>query len=486
MGVPEQIPSIEVKELILKDVTIAKPRIHPRMLACSRFMLKKRDYQLKTLPEGSIFESDPNSGENNEINCYICKQCGGAIKEMDFRTIKCPRCHTKYTWYESDKGESIRVNVDVHAVKEITIQELSGISEKIEEEEDPKVTLKRMLTEEYWKKIKKRRIKTSFSRKEKLKDRTDYELRHNLLKKYGTEKFFRPRIFAILISCILATFELKVFFSESNRWIVEQYVYGQMEQIRKFYVKLERLKGKKYKSQDLMKEEQLKILQTAERVIANKYWQVCKRILKRHGFNLSNRKLLRYVREFLEQPFRGSKGYSPGNTLINNIHKLGYEWLRRFLYKKGFGFDCPGVAEHTNTKFGLVLDLSDLIKVAFRFELIENIISGKISETDLYSIFGRHGREIYVLESNSFPKLKKLVRSTFQKIIYSVNKSSNTYHYQELTIKDGFEQFMDSLVSSLKYQEQLDSVFIYAPDKEDYQQVTSMLECYDIPIPCVS
>ena len=49
-----------------------------------------------------------------------------------------------------------------------------------------------------------------------------------------------------------------------------------------------------------------------------------------------------------------------------------------------------------------------------------------------------------------------------------------------------FEQFLERLAKNLKFGDELESAFVYAPDIDDYVHVASIFEAYDIPIPSIS
>ena len=447
---PEHIPNTAIRDLLLHKKVSPNLRIHPRMGACEYFRVRNRDYELKALPLVTSYESADGTEGWAETDFYACtiEGCNGLMEwDPHFRTLKCPKCHTKYTRFLKDDGTKvIKVNVDVKSTRTAVVQAICGVydDEGVQERQKKKVT-KRYRTLE-------RIVRRNSTKKEETTLLTyDRELRIQLQRKYGTEQFYKRRILAILLSCILATLELKTL-GIVEEWIIDRHVYVQLEQIRR-----------------CSKHPTIEQLRTAERIIANQYWQVCKQIFRQIGFHLSSRKLMRYVKEFLEYPFRGSKGYTPGNTLINNIHKIRYEHLRELLRRYGFGYECPGCAEHTNPKFGLVLDLADLVKVADRFTLIQAIINQEITAEDLYSILGRHNQEIYLVKRKAFRKLVRIIEETDRKYIYPIIEITNhNFIYQEVPLGKAFEQFMENFVQNLRYNDHLEAVFVYAPDIDDY------------------
>ncbi len=437
------------------------------MIACESFHEKKKDYELKSIRKyiDTQYQLSSTEGEViEEIDLLSCRECDGEMRySPTARTLKCPKCHSKYTHVTKPDGTTVlKVNVDVRKAKKEELRRICGIME-----EDESLKKKKAITKRYRATINKR--KRSSEKVLKKKNEIDYDpkLRENLQHKYGKVEFYRPRILAILLSCILATLELKAFGMVED-WVIDRHVFGQLEQFQK-----------------CSKSSTIKQLRTAERVIAKHYWQVCKKIFKQLGFKLSNRKLMRYVREFLEQPFRGSKGYTPGNCLINNIHKICYERLRILLTKYGYGYECPGVAEHTNTKFGIVLDLSDFVKVAYRFELIYAICEGRITENNLHSILGRHDQEIHLTKRPTFTELERIVRITDHKVIYTTQGASNR-KFRGVRLGNAFEEFVGQLAQDLIYKEELTSVFLYTPNVDDYGLVKDILQDYHITIPCLS
>ena len=466
VGKPEEISHLGIRELILHKNVAPHLRIHPHMRACDMFQKKVRDFELRSFPTTTRYVPDRTAGELKEVELLECriKGCKGVMEYApDVRTYKCEECHTKYTWYiKLDGQEVINVNVDVHSTKKEVLRKKCGIIE-----ESPLEKKKRSMTKQYRKALRKKPGNLPLQEKNKMAD-YDPILRENIQRKYGTEPFYKRRMLAILLSCILATLELKTLRKIDDR-IINRHVYAQLEQIRRNATA-----------------STISQLRTAERVIARQYWLVCKRIFEQIGFPLSDRKLLRYVKEFLEQPFRGSKGYTPANTLINNVHKICYEQLRKLLKKHGFGFECPGFAEHTNPQFGLVLDLSDLLKAAYRFTLIQAIIEGKITENDLYSIFGRHDQEIFLVKRSAFKKLEQLIESTNQKTLYPIIKSTDQFYYEEQPLGKAIDQFIKQLAENLKFKDHLEDSFVYAPDIKDYVYVASILEDYQIPLPISS
>ncbi len=466
IGKPESIPHLGIRTLILHKKVTPNLRIHPRMMGCDCFQKKRRDFELRSFPTTTLYDRDTTTGDVTEVEVYRChiKECDGVMPySSDLRTYKCPNCYTKYTWIRKPDGtEVISGNVDVHSTKNAVIRGKCGI---IEEEEAEK--RKRSMTKQYRKAMKKYTKNISSQKSTKI-DKYDQVLRKNIELKYGTAPFYKRRMLAILLGYVLATLELKSL-QRIDGWVIDRHVYAQLEQVRRGTTATT-----------------ITQLRTAERVIANHYWQVCKRIFEQAGLPLSDRKLLRYVKEFLEQPFRGSKGYTPGNTLINNIHKICYENLRELMAKHGFGFECPGFAEHTNPRFGLVLDLSDLLKGAYRFTLIQAIIEGKITAESLYSIFGRHNQEIFLIKKAAFRKLEQLVESTNQKLIYPIVESTDRFYYKEKPLGEAIDQFIQQLADNLKFKDHLESAFVYAPNIDDYTFVSNILEDYQIPLPSVS
>ena len=486
IGIPERVPHPGIRDLIHDKGVDPNLRFHPRMMACECFGTKKRDYNLKSLNTVTIHKRNA-SMEMDEVDAYECRECDGVIEYIThLRTHECPKCHTKYTFFTHPDGTAvIKVNVDVHSAKNAVIRKMCGIIEEGEPEGDEPARRKKIMTKtkRYRKRMKLKKMKQKAkdrSRKKKTKRMVapDDVLRRKFKEKYGTEKFYVKRMLAIFLSLILATCELKVF-QIVEAWIIERFVFIQIEQIRKCFLKLRKLEKELLNEDD--EEERGKInkrmienLRTAERVITKQYWQVYGAIIESFGFHLSNRKLLRYVSEFLVQHFRGSKGYTPGNTLVNNVHKICYEKDRDALEKHGFGRECPG-AEHAHPQFGLVLDLSDLKKVAYRFALIQALKEKEITEKDLYSIFGRHGQEIYLVKTKSYQKLVQIVERTDQKLIHLSRK--------QVPLGVAFEYFIAQLTFDLKFEDELQSVFIYAPNPEDYVHVTAILRENDIDLP---
>ncbi|HUY00385.1 MAG TPA: hypothetical protein VMV49_12565, partial [Candidatus Deferrimicrobium sp.] len=358
-------------------------------------------------------------------------------------------------------------NVDIQSSKNVVVQNICGISEEEVPEEDALTKRKRKATKSYRNQIKRKKEHPVTPHKRQIEDkRLDVALQEKIREKYGTAPFYGLRILYIFLSCILATLELKTFGIVKD-WIIDRHVYKQMEQVRTCF----------FSTKQEWRIPTIKQLRTAERLISDQYWQVCKQIFAHIGFNLSNRKLLRYVKEFLEDPFRGSKGYTPGNTLINNVHKICYERLRKLLQKHGFGYECPGEAEHTNKKFGIVLDLSDLVKFAYRFTLIQSLIERQITNEDLYSIFGRHNQEIYLVKKKTFRKLERLIQFTDHKVIY--------LNQMEIPMGEAFENFVKNFAYDLKFKNGLKSTFIYAPNSADYEYVESILQDSAMNIPCL-
>jgi hypothetical protein len=216
---------------------------------------------------------------------------------------------------------------------------------------------------------------------------------------------------------------------------------------------------------------------TCERIISKFYWRACKKIFYLFKFNIISRKLLRHVIEFFKTFFVGSKGYTAGNTLVNNVHKLIYEDLFDLQVSKGFGYHCPG-AEHVNDKFGFTLDISDFVKKAGIFALIKAILDKKIGRSDVYTIIGRQELDVFVIKSEGYRKLRKIVNEGFEKPVF--------YRGKEISLREGFDEFIADLVFDLKHNDRLSNQFMYIPIKEDYRYIRDILAKFEIIIPPIA
>ncbi len=489
MEMQEYIPYPSIRESILhKKLTYLE--IIPRQRACPHFNKRKRDYHLKSLKVQHSTELNDN--RITDIEKYVCVECDGDMDYLpDPWTIKCPNCHSKYTWLREDVHHRIKVNVDSEAAKNNVVRKICGTTKERVPKEGKVVKQKEAMTKRYQTQMAK--MKRAAKKRNPFLYlvnvfrvfyhllKTDFKLREVLPSKYGAVAFYMKRLLGILVSYILATMEFKTLqqykrFEAIDVREIDDHVFVQLDQIRKLF-------QPPADDPDRQQTPTLKQFQTAERVIANQFSQVYKIFFEKLGFPISNRKLLRYVNEFLERPFRGSKGYSQGNTLINCAHKICYESTQTLLFDNGYGKVCPGVAEHTHPKFGVVLDLSDPVKIAYRISLIEALVEGEITEADFRSVLGRHQRDIHLMKFDSFRKLEKIIEAANQKVIYPITNSSGQLFHDEVPLWKAFEQFTTRLAHDLKSGEELTSAFVYAPIKADYEFVAQILKEYNILIP---
>ncbi|MHA1325327.1 MAG: hypothetical protein ACTSRL_21255 [Candidatus Helarchaeota archaeon] len=490
IGSPENIRHLDIREALEGyEDAVTTPKIHPAMKACTLYHRRKRDYELTSFRPVSKYIKGADGAiiKTNVYTCHIPGCRGILVQSYHQRTFKCPKCHTKYTRVIKANGSEVfKVNVDYHSTKEAVIRQECGIL--VEEENKThtkKILSKWALTKRHHTLIKHKRQKFRPAPKNIQVDR---RLRKWYERKYGTAPFFRPRLIGNLISAILATLELRIF-TIIEPWQLERHFYVQIEQLRRTW-----------------EASELVEFQTAERVIVNQYWQVYKSIMAHYGFDLANRKLLRHVSEFMEHPYQGSKGYSAGNALINTVHKIRYYQIRILCYMEGFGWDCPGMAEHTHPIFGLVLDLADPVKYADRFSLLQAIVQGnrpseggvdtgeekreemregtkmpqnelsteRVTHMDLYSIFGRQDQEVFFVKSGAYQKLVRLCKNTNCKRIFYPPDSPST-SYKRIPLGEALAQSIRQLARDLLQKERLKVPFIYIPNLHDYQDLVSLL-----------
>ncbi len=74
------------------------------------------------------------------------------------------------------------------------------------------------------------------------------------------------------------------------------------------------------------------------------------------------------------------------------------------------------------------------------------------------------------------------MREANHKIVYPVLGGFEEDTREGVPLWEAFEQSVKQLTHDLKHSDELQSTFIYAPSKEDYQFVAGILQDYNVPL----
>jgi len=440
-------------------------RLNLNSTACPRLVERRRAYS-KLEIASRLVEGAPH---------YLCEICDFPLpKPPSTTTSTCLACGSKYKILSDGK---IHITPDYH---HLYIQHYTAIvgslpPEEKKGEEKGKITLllwpddeveltpetisvqrgKRKLryllqevtyvidygslTDEQWRILSERgvRITSPFERATPLPPKP--EITAAIEHVYQTQSpLIRKLAQANGLSLILATIRLKKIFPQLYMGAWLKAIRIQINQLEKMHT------------------VPIHLLLAYEGLIAKYYWSLYKTICRQTRLWFHSRKRERLVRELTDNPRARARGYTPINAAINYLHQRRVFKCRKINMEKGLGWvSGEGLLHRARRKerIGLLLDLSDSLKLADRETLLQACLEGKITYEDFTSSLGRQGVKFYYPTYDALLKLEEIGVVADNKSVY--------YDGEPLPLMKAYEKSVENFTQALLEGGEL-KPFIYA------------------------
>jgi hypothetical protein len=207
------------------------------------------------------------------------------------------------------------------------------------------------------------------------------------------------------------------------------------------------------------------------------YWSAYKAMLRASGLDFQSRVRDRFVREIVQSVRARARGYSPANAAINYLHQRRLLLCRLANARAGIGWvGCEGVLHVAKREpsIGLMLDLSDSLRLADRESFLNATLRREVSREDFVARLGRHRTWFYHPTQEMIGRLDLLGAQADQVRIH--------YGDKDTTVSGAYDQFVESFVRAVQVADLNHFVpFVYGDDDDKRWLESKDLAIHSLP-----